>query len=457
MEVGWMDLFSHSAKKRGLGRPLAERMRPRSLAEVIGQGHLLADDRILGRVLTGGGDLPSLILWGPPGSGKTTMARLLSDRAGARLESLSAVSAGVKDIRDVAARAGERRDQFGSRTILFLDEIHRFSKAQQDALLPHVEDGTLTLVGATTENPSFHIVAPLSSRCRVLRLEPLADGDLRGLAERALSDGDRGLGERGLALGDGALDALVAHASGDARRLLSALEVAAQIAEAAGERVISPAAAEEAMQERTLLYDRAGDEHYGVVSAFIKSMRGSDPDAAVYWLARMLEAGEDPLFVLRRLVIFASEDVGNADPQALAVANGALESFRFVGMPEGVLPITQATLYLACAPKTNTAVTAYEAARRAVRERGALPVPSHLRNAVTELQREMGHGEGYKYPHDYPGHYVPETYLPDDLAGARFYHPSDSGYEAALDARLRARGRSGAAAGADPESGQGPA
>lgn len=438
-----MDLFSHSANKRGVGKPLAERMRPRSLDEVVGQVHLLSGDRILGRVLASGGELPSLILWGPPGSGKTTVAGLLAERVGARFESLSAVSAGVRDIRDAASRAAERRDQFGTPTLLFLDEIHRFSKAQQDALLPHVEAGTLILVGATTENPSFEIIAPLLSRCRVLRLEALSEDELRALAERALTDAERGLGGESLSLGEDVLGALVAHAAGDARRLLSTLEVAAQIARAAKARTISLEAAEEAMQERTLLYDKAGDEHYGVVSAFIKSMRGSDPDAAVYWMARMLEAGEDPLFLLRRMVIFASEDVGNADPQGLEVATRALEAFRFVGMPEGVLPMTQAAIYLACAQKSNTALTTYEAARRAVAERGALPVPAKLRNAVTDLQREMGHGRGYKYPHDYEGHYVPETYLPDALVGSRFYHPSDAGYEAAIKARLRALGQLG--------------
>ncbi len=439
-----MDLFRHSANKRGEGQPLAERMRPKQLSEVVGQEHLLGEDRLLGRVLARGAELPSLILWGPPGSGKTTLARLLAGRVGARFAQRSAVSAGVRDIREVVAAAEERRDQYGERTVLFLDEIHRFSKAQQDALLPHVEAGTVTLVGATTENPSFEVIAPLLSRCRVLALEPLEGGPLRALALRALSDRESGLGSFELELGEGVMDALIAGAAGDARRLLSILEVAAQVARGGGERVISLATAEEALQHRTLLYDKAGDEHYGVVSAFIKSMRGSDPDAAAYWMVRMLEAGEDPLFILRRMVIFASEDVGNADPQALAVATSALDSFRFIGLPEGALPMTQAAVYLACAPKSNTALTTYAAARRAVRERGALPVPAKLRNAVTQLQRDMGHGRAYKYPHDYEGHYVPEAYLPDEIRGARFYEPSASGFEASMKQRLRALGKLGA-------------
>jgi putative ATPase len=439
-----MDLFSHSARRRKVGQPLAERMRPRELAEVVGQDHLLAPERLLGRVLADGSELPSIILWGPPGTGKTTVARLVAGEVGARFEPLSAVSAGVRDIREVVGRAADRRDQFGELTLLFLDEIHRFSKSQQDALLPHVEAGTVTLVGATTENPSFEVNAALLSRCRVLRLEPLGEDSLRELAARALRDRERGLGGYELELGPDVLDALVQHAAGDARRLLNSLEVAAHVAHAAGERVITLPTAEEALQQRTLLYDKAGDEHYGVVSAFIKSLRGSDPDAAAYWMVRMLEAGEDPLFVLRRMVIFASEDIGNADPQALGVATGALQAFQFVGLPEGVLPMTQAAVYLACAPKSNTALTTYAAARKAVRERGALPVPAKLRNAVTALQKQMGHGRDYKYPHDFEGHYVPEAYLPEAIEGSRFYEPSESGDEAAIKARLdelRARRR----------------
>ena len=436
-----MDLFAQSAKRRQVGQPLAERMRPRSLDELVGQTHLVGPGRILSD-LTPGRAIPSLILWGPPGSGKTTLARLFGDTLKAELISLSAVDAGVKDVREAVAKAAARRDQYGARTLLFIDEIHRFSKTQQDALLPHVEAGTVTLVGATTENPSFGVVAALLSRCRVVRLEPLSDAELAGLAARALADPDRGLGALDVTLDDEVAAQLVAAAAGDARRLYSVLEVAADLARrAAGSAPRAPITAEhvaEAAQGRTLLYDKAGDEHYGVVSVFIKSMRGSDPDAAVYWMTRMLEAGEDPRFVLRRMVIFAAEDVGNADPQALGVAVAALQAFELVGLPEGVLPLTQAVTYLALAPKSNRALTAYAAARKLVRERGALPVPARYRPGSTALDRAAGHGQGYRYPHDFEGHYVPEDYLPDELVGVRIYEPSDSGFEAELAARRAA-------------------
>jgi len=448
-----MDLFRESARRERVNQPLAERMRPASLDELVGQEHLLAPGKLLG-VLAGGGRLPSLLLWGPPGTGKTTLARLLAARERAYFATLSAVTAGVKELRAEVAAAAERRDLHRQRTILFVDEIHRFSRAQQDALLPHVEAGTVTFIGATTENPSFEVVAPLLSRCRVVRLEPLGEEALRAIAGRALADRERGLGRRRVEFEDGALDRLVAQAGGDARQMLNALEVAADLAGGAPEEParVGIADVDEALQRRTLLYDKAGDEHYGVVSAFIKSMRGSDPDAAVYWMTRMLEAGEEPRFLLRRMVIFASEDIGNADPQALAVATSALAAFELVGLPEGVLPLTQAALYLACAPKSNTALATYAAARRAVRERGALPVPAKLRNAVTALDRAMGRGADYKYPHELGGHYVPETYLPDALVGTRFYEPSDSGYEREIAPRLAAwRRRAGEIDGDDEE------
>ena len=451
-----MDLFRHSARKRQVSQPLAERMRPRSLEEFVGQGHLLGAGKLLDRILAGT-TLPSLILWGPPGTGKTTLAHILAGRVNARLSSISAVMSGVREMRALIEQAAEQRDQFGARTVLFVDEIHRFSKAQQDALLPHVEAGTVTLIGATTENPSFQVIAALLSRSRVLRLDPLDDEALTELARRALTDTGRGLGHRRVEVSDEVLARLVARCGGDARRLLGSLEVAVSIAsapsgqpdredageagdtgEAAGPVVLTVEIVDESLQQRTLLYDKAGDEHYGVVSAFIKSMRGSDPDAAVYWMTRMLEAGEDPLFVLRRMVIFASEDIGNADPQALGVATSALSAFQFMGMPEGALPMTQTAVYLACAPKSNTALTTYAAARRAVRQHGALPVPRKLRNVVTPLDRQMGHGQAYKYPHEFEGHYVPEVYLPDSIVGQRYYEPSDSGYEATIKARLAA-------------------
>jgi putative ATPase len=433
-----VDLFAASAAKRQVGQPLAERMRPRSLGELVGQQHLIGPGRILSS-LSPGRAIPSLILWGPPGSGKTTLARLLGETLRADLISLSAVDAGVKDVREAVAKATERRDQFGARTLLFIDEIHRFSKTQQDALLPHVEAGTVTLIGATTENPSFSCAAALLSRARVVRLEVLPDDELANLARRALADRERGLAAQNVTIDDDVAAQLVNAAGGDARRMYSVLEIAADLArrEAGGDAPVALTMEHvaEAAQGRTLLYDKAGDEHYGVVSVFIKSMRGSDPDAAVYWMTRMIEAGEDPRFVLRRLVIFASEDIGNADPQALVVAVSALQAFELVGLPEGVLPLTQAVTYLALAPKSNTALTAYAAARKLVRDKGALPVPARFKPGSTALDRSFGHGQGYKYPHDFDGNYVPEDYLPDAIVGERIYEPKDSGFERELRER----------------------
>lgn len=458
-----MDLFAHSAGQRRINQPLAERMRPRTLEEMVGQEQLLASGKILGN-LGPGRTVPSIILWGPPGCGKTTLAKLIGQAVRAELIAISAVESGVKDVREVVARAAQKRDERGTRTMLFIDEIHRFSRAQQDALLPHVEHGTITLIGATTENPSFGVVAALLSRCRVLRLTALPETSLRQLAEQALVDRERGLGQRPTQVNaelPELLDRLVAASDGDARRLLTLLEVSVELARSeatsAGEGaevVLRTAHVTEAIQGKTLLYDRAGDEHYGVISAFIKSLRGTDPDAAVYWMTRMLEAGEDPRFLLRRMVIFASEDVGNADPQALGVATSALAGFELVGMPEGALILTQAAVYLALAPKSNRALTTYAAARKAVLEHGALPVPAKLRNASTALTRAMGHGEGYKYPHDFAGAYVPEDYLPEALVGRTFYEPGSNGFERELAARLAARGR-GAAGPGDKGGGDG--
>ena len=432
-----MDLFSRAAAQDRRGQPLAERMRPTSLAEFVGQSHILGPGKLLRRVLEAK-ELPSLILWGPPGTGKTTLGRLLAAEAGASFVALSAVMAGVKDLREAVAEATTRRDQRGQRTVLFVDEIHRFNKAQQDALLPHVEAGTVTLVGATTENPSFEVNAALLSRAKVVVLRALDEGDLRALVDRAIADPERGLGKLPLAVSDDVRDLLARESRGDARRALSALEAAAAIAVpgADGRRAIDRAAVEEALQRKTLLYDKAGDEHYGVVSAFIKSLRGSDPDAAVYWMARMIEAGEDPLFVLRRMVIFAAEDAGVADPRALSVATAAVDAFRFIGMPEGLIPMTEATIYLATAPKTNTAITTYAAAKADVDAHGALAVPNHIRNAPTPLAKQLGWGAGYQYPHDFSGHYVREEYLPEQIRGHKYYAPSDSGHEREIAERL---------------------
>jgi putative ATPase len=432
-----MDLFARAAARDRRGQPLAERMRPLTLSEFVGQAHVLGAGKLLRRAIDAK-ELPSLILWGPPGTGKTTLGRLLAAEAGARFVPMSAVMAGVKDIREAIAGAATQRDQRGERTVLFIDEIHRFNKGQQDALLPHVEAGTVVLIGATTENPSFEVNAALLSRAKVVVLKALSQAELRQLIDRALADEDRGLGQQRLEVPDDVRELVAREARGDARRALATLEAAAAIAAPgpAGDKAVTTAVIEEALQKRTLLYDKAGDEHYGVVSAFIKSLRGTAPDAAVYWMSRMLEAGEDPLFVLRRMVIFAAEDVGMADPQALSVAVAALEAFRFVGMPEGFLPMTQAVIYLATAPKSNTALTTYAAAKADVDEHGALPVPPHLRPSSTPLGKSLGWGAGYQYPHDFEGHYVREEYLPEPLHGHRYYTPTSSGREREIKERL---------------------
>ncbi len=425
-----MDLFEHAAgKEAAVAAPLAERMRPRTLEEFVGQAHLTGPGHFLRRAIETD-QLPSLILWGPPGTGKTTLARVIANATGAAFVSLSAVLAGVKDLREEVARAQERWKLNRQRTLLFVDEIHRFNKGQQDALLPSVERGTVTLIGATTENPSFEVNSALLSRTRVVTLRALEDDELVSVMRRALED-PRGLAGK-VTADDDALAFMAQAAGGDARKALTALEVASQV----GAGKVDLRSAEEAVQHKTLLYDKAGEEHYNVISAFIKSMRGSDPDAALYWMTRMLESGEDPIFVLRRMVIFASEDVGNADPRALGVAVDALQAFQLMGLPEGTLPMTQAATYLAMAPKSNAVIASYGAARAAVTEGGPLPVPMSLRNAPTRLMKSMGYGTGYKYPHNFEGNFVPAEYLPDELLGQRFYRPTKNGFEDELSKRL---------------------
>jgi putative ATPase len=402
--------------------PLAARMRPRTFAEFVGQAHLIGPGRVLSKLVEKG-NLQSIILWGPAGTGKTTLAHLLADAVGADLMRLSAVSSGVADARKVME--GAKGGLF--RTVLFVDEVHRWSKAQQDVLLPAVEAGDVTLIGATTENPYFSLNSPLLSRCILLRLEPLSNEDVRALLVRALDDADRGLGALGLTVAEDALDHLVEIAGGDARMAMTGLEAAALAAEASGDTEITRDLAADAVQHKAIVYDRQGDAHYDVISAFIKSIRGSDPDAALFWLARMLEAGEDARFIARRMIVHASEDIGLADPRALLVAVAASQAVEHVGLPEARLNLAQAAIYLARAPKSNTVYTALNAAMEdAV---SADPVPIHLREASYPGARKLGHGKGYRYPHDFPGHVVEQEYRPVRFQGKRYYEPSDQGEE----------------------------
>ena len=412
-------------------------MRPSAIEDVVGQTHLLAPGKLLATAIDKD-RVASMILWGPPGVGKTTLGRVVAARTKSVFVAFSAVLGSVAELREIVAQARERLDFRGERTIVFVDEIHRFNKSQQDAFLPHVEAGTITLIGATTENPSFAVNAALLSRCKVYRLESLGEKELVAILSRALSDREHGVGGSGLTAGGDVLSAIARAARGDARRALAMLEATTEYATSSGEHAITLQTLALAEERAPLLYDKAGEEHYNVVSAFIKSMRGSDPDAAVYWMMRMLEAGDDPLFVLRRMLIFASEDVGNADPRAITVVMSADRAFRRMGMPEGIYPITQAALYLASTPKSNAVKNAWQRAKALIEEHGALPVPMKLRNAVTKLMKNEGYGTGYRYPHDEDGFAEGETYLPDAIANERIYEPTDRGEEVRIAARLLA-------------------
>lgn len=431
------DLFEAArADERERTQPLAARMRPRTLDEFVGQEEILGPGKLLRRAIEADRLFSSIILWGPAGTGKTSLAVIIANRTGSHFETLSAVLAGVADIRRVVAQANERRILHGQRTILLIDEIHRFNKAQQDALLPHVEDGTVILIGTTTENPYFEVNSPLLSRARVFQFKPLDRSMILTLLRRALEDPERGYGARRIEATTEALEHLAELAGGDARSALNALELAVESTPADENGIIhiDLGVAQESIQRRALRYDKSSDEHYDTISAFIKSMRGSDPDAALFWLAKMLYAGEDPEFIARRMVIFASEDVGNADPQALLVAVAAAHALQFVGLPEAQLNLAQAVIYLATAPKSNSTL-GIGAALADVERLGQGEVPNHLKDASRD-GRALGHGKEYKYPHDFPGHIVAQDYLPEQVRGRTYYTPSSSGYEAILAERV---------------------
>ncbi|MEN6317612.1 MAG: replication-associated recombination protein A [Syntrophaceae bacterium] len=431
-----MDLFDQNDNRTELS-PLADRMRPQTLAEFVGQPDLLGEGTLLRRAIEED-KLFSMIFWGPPGSGKTTLARLIAQETKSHFVSFSAVLSGVKEIRAVVDEARSLWRYHRRKTILFVDEIHRFNKAQQDAFLPHVEQGLITLIGATTENPSFEVISPLLSRTRVMILKPYSEEELSAIINRAIHDKERGLGTFALDIDPEALEHIIWSADGDARMALNSLEAAASLLriEDKGERKITRAVVEEALQRKALQYDKGGEEHYNLISAFHKSLRGSDPDASLYWLGRMLVAGEDPLYIARRMVRFASEDIGNADPRALAIAVSAMQAFHFIGLPEGELALAQAAVYLATATKSNSLYTAYGRVKDTINQTGTLAVPLHIRNAPTRLMKDLGYGKGYQYAHDFEDAYTPQDYLPDVLKGKTYYKPTDRGYEKIIRERI---------------------
>ena len=433
-----MDLFEKDRKQKDKRRtPLADRMRPETLDEFMGQRHILEKGSVLRKAIEQD-KIQSAIFWGPPGTGKTTLAHIIAKATGAHFVSFSAVLSGIKEIKEVMAEATKMKEFYNRKTILFVDEVHRFNKAQQDAFLPHVEKGNVILIGATTENPSFEVISALLSRTKVYTLHPLKEDELKIIINRAIRDKERGLGNLGVELEEKASDYIAQMANGDARIALSTLEFAVLTTppDKKGIRKINLKIAEETMQKKALAYDKGGEEHYNIISALHKSLRGSDPDAAMYWLGRMLAGGEDPLYIARRMVRFASEDIGNADPQALQVAIAAKEAYHFLGSPEGELALAQAAIYLATAPKSNAVYKAFNLVQKDIQRTQALPVPMHIRNAPTQLMKDLGYGKDYKYPHDFPDHFVDETYLPENLKDRKYYQPTDFGFEKEIKKRL---------------------
>lgn len=433
-----LDLFSLAGSADAKSSaPLAEKMRPQNISEYVGQPHLLGKGCLLRRAIEED-KLFSMIFWGPPGSGKTTLARVLASETKSKFVSFSAVLSGVKEIRAVIDEAGQLWESKKKKMLLFVDEIHRFNKAQQDAFLPHVENGLITLIGATTENPSFEVIAPLLSRTRVLVLKPFSEEELVVIVERALKDEQKGLGRFSIQTDPATILYIVRLADGDARSALNNLEAIVSMMQGLPEnkKVLTLEFAQEALLKKALLYDKDGEEHYNLISAFHKSLRGSDPDAALYWLGRMLIAGEDPLYIVRRMIRFASEDVGNADPQALVITVAAQQAFHFIGPPEGELALVQAAVYLATAPKSNSLYTGFGSVKETISQTGYLPVPLHIRNAPTKLMKELDYGKDYKYAHDYADAYVPQEYLPEKLQGQIFYQPKASGYEKTIKERI---------------------